>query len=275
MMWREAYKSIQPDKESNADVIESVRSESEEAEDNLTYPAKVKTSGKKPQKADLSSSINIGKTNLGTGQTQLNKIVDAITAEIKNRNIPQALKLFNESKTILKFSGISFEKIRSEASSSAKTKQSRPIRFSKEDRFAAGSEEPTTTVKQEDKKEEPKQKVYSPAVEKLRQKFDEAYADITKKSYFDNLRNGLFGQLNLIDEELNSLNKIDVVDGNRLTTFRVVDKADENPGLWGYSDLNAYDRDVTGFVSDKPSTKEALLYKRRMLLDELEKIRDN
>ena len=297
VMWSEAYNKVQPEKVSDENIIESVRVESEEEADNINYQSKVKTSNKKSQKTDvlnsLSRPITIGKANpivfgqdklgteqtkfmsFGTGQTQLNKIVDAITAEIKNKNVPQALKLFSENKSILRSNGILFEKLRSSVSPNKKTNQSRPLRFYKEDRFSDKFKEPTTTTKQEDKQEKEKQKVYSPAVENLRKKYDEAYANITKKSYFENLRGELIAQLNFIDEELNSFNTMNVVDDNKVKTFRGVDKTDQNPGLWGYYDLNSYARDASGFVSDKPSTKEALLYKRKMLLDELEKIRDN
>lgn len=116
--------------------------------------------------------------------------------------------------------------------------------------------------------------VYSEPVEALRRKFNGIIGQTTQVAYFTNTRKLIEKQINDLYGKLSALNTMTVKnsDGTQ-SVFKLQDESDENAGMWGYSDLNAYDRGTEGFVYNKPSTKQELLGRLRMLNEELELIR--
>ncbi|CAB5220280.1 hypothetical protein UFOVP236_17 [uncultured Caudovirales phage] len=119
-------------------------------------------------------------------------------------------------------------------------------------------------------------KTFSPKVEKLRSTMNSIIDNIANPAYFNDTINALRSEIGKVEAQIKALSRIDVKnEDGTVTSFKLREETDENPGMWGYSDLNAYDRGIDGFVSDKPSNKQELLNRLRMLNMELEKVRDN
>lgn len=115
----------------------------------------------------------------------------------------------------------------------------------------------------------------TPRMAKLRERMDGIVRGFTQIAFFNDTILLLHKQISDIDAKLKALNTITSIEDGEEVTFRVRNQEDENPGLWGFSDMNAYDRYMDGFVPDKPTTKTALMDMRRRLTEELDKVRGN
>ena len=118
-------------------------------------------------------------------------------------------------------------------------------------------------------------KTDTPAMTKMRERMDGVVKGFSQIGFFQETMLLLHKQISDIDAKLKLMDTITTEENGEQVTFRVRNEEDENPGLWGTSDLNAYDRYMDGFIPDKPTTKAALLDQRRRLTEELDKVRGN
>jgi hypothetical protein len=118
----------------------------------------------------------------------------------------------------------------------------------------------------------PKPKVVEPEpIRRLKSAIEGRIKQTTNASFYEDSIRRLQAQITEVDEKLRSLGTVETKDGER---FKARQEGDENPGMWGNQDENAYDRFDGGMVFDKASPKNELLDRRRKLTDDLEKARD-
>jgi hypothetical protein len=117
----------------------------------------------------------------------------------------------------------------------------------------------------------PRPSTDTPSMTRLRERMDGIIKGASSIKFFQDTIVGLEQQIADIESKIKALDKIEV-DGK---TFTAINDDDEAPGLWGIYDMNAYDRFADGFVADKPSSRQELLAARRLLTEELTKVREN
>lgn len=114
----------------------------------------------------------------------------------------------------------------------------------------------------------------TPQMKTLRGRLEGIVRSATQIKFFEDTILMLQKQITDVESKMKALDTLTVTEGGKTTTFRARDEEDENPGLWATNDMNAYDRFIDGQLPDKPTTKMALMDQRRMLVEELERVRD-
>jgi len=114
----------------------------------------------------------------------------------------------------------------------------------------------------------------TPQMKTLRGRLEGIVRSATQIKFFEDTILMLQKQITDVESKMRALDTLTVTEGGKTTTFRARNEEDENPGLWATNDMNAYDRFIDGQLPDKPTTKMALMDQRRMLVEELGRVRD-
>lgn len=109
---------------------------------------------------------------------------------------------------------------------------------------------------------------------RLKSAIERRIKQTTNASFYEDSIRKLQKELTEIDDKLRSMDTVEVQEGKRTVKFRARQEGDENPGMWGQQDENAYDRFEGGMIYDKASPKNELLERRRKITEDLEKTRD-
>lgn len=264
-------------KGTSGDQTASFMEDSEDADPRMAEVNRLRKEGKTDQASKLKQKIesdaktirqaNIDQEENDNETFKANDPLVQVESLLSQGNVGQASKVFRENK-LFETRGIDFASLMKKTKAAPKKAMIGTGRGKQLDEL----------TKDKPVREAPapidKPVVYSEPVEALRRKFNGIIGQTTQVAYFTNTRKLIEKQINDLYGKLSALNTMTVKnsDGTQ-SVFKLQDESDENAGMWGYSDLNAYDRGTEGFVYNKPSTKQELLGRLRQLNEELELIR--
>ena len=264
-------------KGTSGDQTASFMEDSENADPRMAEVNRLRKEGKTDQASKLKQQIeadaktvrqaNIDQEENDNETFRANDPLVQVESLLSQGNVGQASKVFRDNK-LFETRGIDFASLMKKTKAAPKKAMIGTGRGKQLDEL----------TKDKPVREAPasvdKPVVYSAPVEELRKKFNGVWKQSVQVPYLDETKRLIQQQINDLYGKLSSLNTMIVKNSNGTqTVFKLQDETDDNAGMWGYSDLNAYDRGTEGFVYDKPSTKQELLGRLRMLNDELETIR--